>query len=187
MNWVMPFPYTSISGHYGTVSAYRRLKGMQPHSGTDWAQREGTPIPAISHGTIKLVQWSNILGWVVVQTAWDYAKNKTKYIGYCHLYCNQHGSSCTGTAIGCTNPFPVKVGQKVTAGTAFGIKVSTTGSASTGPHLHATLGDSVKAVFGATRSKQDLYKFILEQQKLGSAPPKARRQVKVCPTCQKPL
>lgn len=64
--WLMPFPDSSITGHYGTLSAYRKSKGMQPHSGTDWAQKDGTLIPSITDGEIVLIQWSKILGWVIV-------------------------------------------------------------------------------------------------------------------------
>ena len=33
----MPFPENSITGEYGTMSAYRKKNGLQAHSGTDWA------------------------------------------------------------------------------------------------------------------------------------------------------
>ncbi len=71
MSWILPFPDSQITGHYGTLSDYRRKMKMQAHSGTDWAQKTGTLIPAIAEGEIKLIQWSKILGWVVVQSAKD--------------------------------------------------------------------------------------------------------------------
>jgi murein DD-endopeptidase MepM/ murein hydrolase activator NlpD len=76
-----PFPSNKVTGHFGTLSEYRRKNGLQPHSGTDWAMPEGTPIPAIAKGTIKLIQWSKVLGWVVVQTAMD-KEGKIWYLGY---------------------------------------------------------------------------------------------------------
>lgn len=176
--WVMPFPQSKITGHYGTLSAYRKKMGMQAHSGTDWAMPSKTLIPAITDGTIKLIQFSKILGWVVVQTGWDVKAKKTKYIGYCHLWCDKHGAKCGGPSAGCKSPSTsFKLGQKVKVGEKFGIRVSTTGSASTGNHLHATLGNSVKSVFGTTAQKEDLYRFIQSQSK-GEAPKQANPQTK---------
>lgn len=188
--WITPFPDSKISSHYGSMSEYRRRNKMQPHSGTDWAVRSGTLIPAITDGTVKLIQFSSILGWVVVQTAWDDIKNKTKFIGYCHLYCSFHGANCEGPKQGCKTPLKkTKVGDRVKAGQKY-LKVGNSGSASTGPHLHATIGSTVKSVFGSTRSKQDLYKFIQEQIKFNAskqtnqeAPSVVLPSVKRCPTC----
>lgn len=175
MTWRVPFPDKTITGHFGTMSNFRRARGMQAHSGTDWAVRAGTLIPAISSGTVRLIQFSAVLGWTVVQTAWDQKRNRTKYIGYCHLFCSYHGAECKGPAQGCRTPLKAtKVGDKVTVGQRY-LKVGNSGSATSGAHLHATLGNTVKAVFGATEIKEDLYKFIQEQG------------VEVCKTCKKPL
>ena len=64
--WVMPFPESAITGEFGTLSAYRKAKGMQPHSGTDWGIKANTLIPSITAGEVALIQYSKILGWVVV-------------------------------------------------------------------------------------------------------------------------
>ena len=161
--WVQPFPEKYITAHYGESSEYRIRNKMQPHSGTDWARPSGTPVPAIASGTIRLVTWSSVLGWCVEQTAWDYIRNKTMRIGYAHLTCDKHRDSCGGPKAGCKKPFNVKVGQKVKVGEEFGIKVGNTGSASTGAHLHATLGSRPRAIFAATSAKQNLYCAIQEQ------------------------
>ena len=175
MNWRTPFPDSKITGHFGTMSDFRRANGMQAHSGTDWAVRAGTLIPAISSGTVRLIQFSSVLGWTVVQTSWDHKRNKTKFIGYCHLYCSYHGAECKGPQQGCKTPLKAtKVGDKVKVGQKY-LKVGNSGSATSGAHLHATLGNTVKAVFGPTSVKEDLYKFIKEQE------------VKVCRTCKRPL
>ena len=171
MSWVMPFPEKSITGEYGTMSAYRRKNKMQAHSGTDWApagSRKGTTLlPMVADGTIKLTQYSRILGWVVVQTAMDNA-GKVWYIGYCHLKCNKCGINCKG-GHDASQAFKVKVGDKVKAGdTSHGITLGTSGVASSGVHLHATAGKTVKAVFGMTRDKSDLKKLI--QQNAGPLP-----------------
>lgn len=147
--WQLPFGDKFVTGHYGTMSEYRKKHNMQPHSGTDWAQPEGTPIPAIAKGTIKLIQWSDVLGWVVVQTAMD--KNKDIwYLGYCHL----------------AKKPEYEVGHKISAGDKIGAigggKKFPSGSASSGGHLHATASKTLKGVFGPTTAKVDLYKLIKE-------------------------
>ena len=177
MSWIMPFPEKSITGEYGTMSAYRKARGMQAHSGTDWAptgSRNGkTLIPAIADGTIKLTQFSKILGWVVVQTAADKA-GKIWYIGYCHLKCNQHGIACKG-GHDASLAFKFKVGDRFVAGdTSHGMTIGNSGLASSGCHLHATAGKTVKAVFGMTRDKSDLKKLIQ-----ANSGPSAESKVKV--------
>lgn len=144
-----PFPSNKVTGHFGTLSEYRRKNGLQPHSGTDWAMPEGTPIPAIAKGTIKLIQWSEVLGWVVVQTAMD-KEGKIWYLGYCHL------AKKPDYAIG------HKVAEGDTVGKIGGGKKFPSGSASTGGHLHATASKTLKGVFGTTAQKVDLFKLIEE-------------------------
>lgn len=149
----MRFPFSSnkITGHFGTLSEYRRKNGLQPHSGTDWAMPEGTPIPAIAKGTVKLIQWSKVLGWVVVQTAMD-NQGQIWYLGYCHL------AKKPGYEVG------HKVAEGDIIGAIGGGKKFPSGSASTGGHLHATAGKTLKSVFGTTEQKVDLYKLIQENQ-----------------------
>jgi len=167
---------------------------MQAHSGTDWGVKSGTLIPAITDGTVKLIQYSSVLGWVVVQTGWDNIKKRTKYIGYCHLNCSFHGAECKGPKQGCKTPLKsTKVGDKVKAGQKY-LKSGNSGSASSGPHLHATLGNSLKSVFGATRAKQNLHTFIQEQAKFiekqqanKETPKVVLPKVEVCKTCKRPL
>lgn len=144
MSWKAPFPDKKITGHYGTMSEFRRKNNMQAHSGTDWAMKEGTPIPAIARGTIKFVGESKVLGHVIVQSAAS-KDGKIWYIGYCHLQ----------------KPPTLKVGDKVAQGDPVGL-VGNTGSASSGPHLHATLSRQVRGVFGPTNVKADLHKAIKE-------------------------
>jgi len=192
--WVFPFPDAQITGHYGTMSEYRRRNKMQPHSGTDWRARAGTSIPAITSGTVRLIQFSSVLGWVVVQTGWDNLKRKTKYIGYCHLFCDVHKAKCEGPSKGCKSPSArYRVGQKVKAGEKFGIRIGNSGSATTGAHLHATIGSTPKSVFGPTKSKEDLHKFIQRQregakaQQTNKKTPKVVLPIKRCPCCKQPL
>ena len=129
-NWMLPLPpQNRMTGHFGKK---RTFKGApkNPHRGTDWALKNGQLIHAITDGKIMLIQYSKILGWVVVQSAKDNA-GKVWYIGYCHLK---------------ESPKNKKVGDRVKMGDWIA-KGGNTGSASSGPHLHATLSDSVKGVF----------------------------------------
>lgn len=136
---MQPFAEDRITGQFGTRSAFRIRNGLGPHRGTDWAKPNKTPIPAITDGTIALVQYSKILGWCIVQTAW--AEGKTWYIGYAHL----------------AKKPTLKKGDKVKMGETIAL-LGNTGSASSGPHLHATLSTSRKGIFWG--KVYDLYKFI---------------------------
>lgn len=163
MSWVMPFPEKTITGEYGTMSAYRRKNGLQAHSGTDWSppgsNKGKTLIPSIANGTIKLIHYSKFLGWVVVQTAAD-KDGKIWYIGYCHLKCKTHGVNCKG-GHDASAALDVKLGDKVKAGdVSHGMTMGNTGVSSSGVHLHATLAKTVKGVFGMTKDKYDLKKAI---------------------------
>lgn len=88
--------------------------------------------------------WSDVLGWVVVQSGWDYKAKRTVFVGYCHL----------------KRKSKLKVGQKITMGEGIGIQ-GNTGSASRGDHLHLTVGPTQKHVFiGVTFDPEQ---FIKEQ------------------------
>lgn len=145
-DWRLPYPDKFITGHFGTLSEFRKARNMQPHSGTDWARPRGTRIPAIAKGTIRLIQFSKVLGWVVVQTAMD-KDGQIWYLGYCHL----------------DNKPGYEVGQKVTKSQTIGLIGSS--GVSSGPHLHATASKTLKGVFGVTSAKVDLYKLILANTK----------------------
>ena len=170
--FMFPFPDSALTGHFGKV---RRIRGKDtsPHRGTDWAAKRGTPIPAVSEGSVKLVQYSKVLGWVLVQTVYGNDK-KTRYVGYCHMKIKP----------------TLKVGAKLKIGQTIG-KVDTEGY-STGPHLHATLSTSVKGVFYGT--VLDLYKYLSENVEKPSASAvrsqKSTQSVKIvhtCPHCKKEL
>ena len=164
--WVKPFPDSTLTGHFGKVRTFKGAPS-NPHRGTDWAPG-AKPIPAIADGTIKVIKWSNIMGWGVVQTAWD---GKVKFIGYHHLDCPKHKDKCKGDH---ENPFPIKVGDKVEAGKAIpGLLVGNTGSASSGRHLHATLSNT--ELGGWSGQVFDLYKAILDSS---DSEPKATQETK---------
>lgn len=141
----LPFHHSKITGRFGTLSEFRKARGMQPHSGVDFAMPIGTPIPALARGTIVLSQESKVLGHVVVLRIMD-KKKKLAYIGYCHL--KEPG---------------LAVGTKVNEGDTIGL-VGNTGSASSGPHLHMTVSYEIKGVFGPTSVKIDPIQFIKDNR-----------------------
>lgn len=169
----LPFPESTITGVYGSMSDFRRKNNMQAHSGTDFApagsSKGKTAIPAVASGTIELVQFSKVLGWVLVQTVWDVKKKKAAYVGYCHL----------------KDEPKLKVGDKVVEGDAIGI-VGNTGSASSGAHLHLTISWTVKGVFGATADKFDFVEWLKTQatkQTNKKTEAVVLPKVKTCKTC----
>jgi murein DD-endopeptidase MepM/ murein hydrolase activator NlpD len=178
-DWRLPYPDQYITGHYGTLSEYRKAHNMQPHSGTDWARPLGTRIPAIAKGTIRLIQFSKVLGWVVVQTAMD-KNGQVWYLGYCHM------DKRPG----------YEVGQKIVKGQTIGL-IGNTGQSS-GPHLHATASKTIKGVFGPTSAKVDLYALIKENIKSETSKQKDAKVktmvesveskiIYACPHCKKEL
>lgn len=190
----LPFAESSITGIYGSMSEFRRKNGMQAHSGTDFApagsNKKKTLIPFVAKGKITLIQWSNVLGWVVEHTAWDAKKKKAAYIGYSHLACAKHGISCKGghdASIAIPN---LKVGQEIEEGVAV-LEMGNTGSASSAKHLHLTISWKHKGVFGMTADKFDFVEWAKTQAapaakgavKKETAKPKAEAAKKVCPTC----
>lgn len=190
----LPFPANSITGVYGSMSDFRRKNKMQAHSGTDFApagsNKKKTLIPFVAKGKITLIQWSNILGWVVEHTAWDVKKKKAAYIGYSHLACAKHGVNCKG-GHDAVVAFPsLKVGQEVEEGAAV-LEMGNTGSASSAKHLHLTISWKHKGVFGMTADKFDFVEWVKTQVipaakgavKKVTAKPKAEAVKKVCPTC----
>jgi murein DD-endopeptidase MepM/ murein hydrolase activator NlpD len=191
----LPFPERDITAPYGEMSAYRKSHGMQPHSGTDFApagsNRGRTKIPSVGAGTIKLIQWSDVLGWVIVQTVWDIKQNKAIYIGYCHISCNNHGMNCKGPKVhGDHAPVNKKVGSKVKEGQTMAY-IGNTGSASSGVHLHLTGSRTLKGVFGVTSAKFDIVEWVKTQEVPKKAfkpePPNQKTSVKYCTCCKRPL
>lgn len=163
--WKMPFAEKFVTGEFGTRSKFRIANNLGPHRGTDWARPSGTKIPAITSGTVSLVQWSSMLGWVLVHTGW--AEGKTWHIGYSHLL---------------EKP-TLKVGDSVKIGQTIGM-MGSTGSASSGPHLHATLGNTAKSVFWG--KVYDLKAFIKKQIESETSKPVAKPALKKTTTAAKP-
>jgi murein DD-endopeptidase MepM/ murein hydrolase activator NlpD len=114
--YVEPFPAKTRNDVFGDLSPYREGR---PHRGQDWSVPEGSLIKAMGSGAIKVNEWSDGLGWFVIQST-DAGK---KFILYAHLKEKPN----------------LSIGKFVTAGkTAIG-RVGSTGKYSTGAHLHLSV------------------------------------------------
>jgi len=159
-DWRLVYDEKYITSHYGEMSAFRKANNMQSHSGTDWARPLGTRIPAIAKGTIRLIEFSKVLGWVAVQTAMD-KDGVIWFLGYCHMDAKPGYS----------------VGQKITKSQTIGLLGNS--GVSSGPHVHVTASKTLRGLFGATAEKVDVYKLIMANIK-GAEP-------EVCKCCKRPL
>jgi murein DD-endopeptidase MepM/ murein hydrolase activator NlpD len=120
-----PFSSKTRGDEFGNLAPYRNGR---PHRGQDWSPKEFSPIPAITDGTVFLNEWSDVLGWFIVHSAKD-----GMWVQYAHL----------------AEQSPLKVGTKVKLGDVLGKvgggKNSKSGTASTGAHLHMSIGKANKA------------------------------------------
>jgi murein DD-endopeptidase MepM/ murein hydrolase activator NlpD len=124
----LPFSRSTFGNRFGIKGPFY---GPQGHRGTDFVRGAGTPIPAIAHGVVTDLFWSSVLGHVTVVKHVE-KDGDVVYSGYCHQ------SAQT-----------VRVGQTVKRGQIIG-RVGTTGSASSGNHLHMTMSRSRTGVtYGA--------------------------------------
>ncbi len=118
----------------------------QPHRGLDFVHGPGKPVPAVSAGVVAVSAFHQGLGWVVEVEGRDGV-----YVGYCHLLEQGLG-----------------VGERVNVGSTVGY-VGSTGTQSTGPHLHITKGDRRGAVFGATMAwLSDPWPYIQAAKSIGA-------------------
>lgn len=175
-NYRLPFPV--VYDHFGTHSPERKKMGLGPHRGCDYNGLDpktkkrvykfakGTPLPAVGDGVIALNKWSAVLGWVVV------LKVGKHYFGYCHL----------------DKQSPLKVGTKVKSGDSVG-GAGTSGSASSGVHLHFTLSLDLNGVFAGKvyDAHAFLEKMIAREEalavKAATAPTPTAEKTKCCASC----
>lgn len=104
-------PHIDTADGFGSTMPPR----SNPHRGLDIQWPEATPVPSYVGGFVERVYWSNVLGNVVVLRA------EFGWVGFCHLL-----------------SVAVSMGQAVPAGGVIGL-LGSTGTASTGPHLHTTV------------------------------------------------
>jgi murein DD-endopeptidase MepM/ murein hydrolase activator NlpD len=140
--WTMPLKKGYKYGPlFGVVDTWH----PNGHRGTDYnGFAGGAPLLAVNDGVIVVNKFSAVLGNVVVLQVGKH------FFGYCHL----------------DKPSPLKVGAKVTSGQVIG-GAGTTGSASSGVHLHLTLSLLKEGVFGGKVYDADAFlkKVIASQAK----------------------
>jgi murein DD-endopeptidase MepM/ murein hydrolase activator NlpD len=149
--YVEPFAAKLRGDEFGNLAPYRNGR---PHRGQDWHPAEKSVIKGIVDGTVFVSEWTDVLGHIIIQSAGD---------GYWVLYAHLAEVS------------PLKKGDKVKAGeTVIGLvgggKNTPSGSASTGAHLHLSIGKANKAWsnpnihLAAYESLVDPLKHILENK-----------------------
>lgn len=116
-----PFPAKSRGDEFGNLAPYRNGR---KHRGQDWSPKENSPIKAITTGTVGLVAWTDVLGWILVHSSHD-----EKWILYAHLA--EKPSLVKGDKV---------EGGKTVIGKVGGGKNTPSGTASTGAHLHLSIG-----------------------------------------------
>ena len=131
--YVEPFSPKLRNDEFGNLAPYRNGR---PHRGQDWSPKELSPIKASATGTVFASEWSDVLGWYVTYSA-ALTDNKGKvhnvFIQDAHL----------------AKQSDLVKGDKVVAGVTVVGKVGggkyKSGSASTGAHLHQTIGKANKS------------------------------------------
>ena len=122
--YIEPFAAKLRGDEFGNLAPYRNGR---PHRGQDWHPAEKSPIPAIVDGTVFVNEWTDVLGHILIQSAGD---------GYWVLYAHLAEAS------------PLAKGTKIKAGDIIGKvgggKNTPCGSASTGAHLHLSIGKANK-------------------------------------------
>ena len=135
-NWRLPLDKFNRGPKFGVVDSWH----PNGHRGTDYnGFAAGYPCKAVGDGEVVLNQFSKVLGNIVV------IKVGKWFFGYCHL----------------VKPSPLKVGTKVKSGDVVG-GAGTTGSASSGVHLHFTLSLEQNGVIGG--KVYDAHEFIIKMK-----------------------
>lgn len=133
--YVEPFPKNKRGDGFKNMASYR----TQPHRGVDWSVAGGSKIKAITGGTVMEVGETKILGHYLVQSTYD-----KHFILYAHLQV----------------PTTLKQGDKVEAGKTIVGLVGTTGTASTGNHLHVTYGVKKNLITAGMLDLRDLFAVL---------------------------
>lgn len=159
MTWAHPFSKTTITSRFGDTA-----NRSSPHRGLDYAPGAQQIIPAVTAGRVVNIFYSSCLGWVC-----EVKENEHDiFIGYSHLYCNKHRDiNCDGTGHddGSTCMQSLKVGDLVEAGQPVG-RIGTSGTCSTGPHLHLTFAKEKDPRYAKTFDPE---KFIDQKEDMQNA------------------
>ncbi|RYE77402.1 MAG: hypothetical protein EOO74_06945, partial [Myxococcales bacterium] len=128
----LPFGNPNLSDGWGSTCCGR----TNPHRGVDFPQAKGTKIPAVADGVVRRNEFNGCLGNSLVIEHAD-----GMFSGYAHLV----GAS------------PLPIGATVKRGDTIG-HVGSTGTCTTGPHLHLTIAPGVDGFKSGTTV--DPYAYI---------------------------
>ena len=131
--YVEPFSPKLRNDEFGNLAPYRNGR---PHRGQDWSAKELATIKASGTGTVFASEWSDGIGWYVTYSSVlvdNKGKTHNVFIQDAHL----------------AKKSDLVKGDKVVAGVTVIGKVGggkyKSGSASTGAHLHQTIGKANKS------------------------------------------
>lgn len=127
----LPFSNPNLADGWGSTAGR-----ANPHRGVDFPQAANTPIPAVADGVVRVVTFNGCLGNVIVLEHAD-----GMFSGYAHMI----------------RTSPLAIGTVVSRGQTIG-NVGTTGTCTTGNHLHLTMSASVNGYY--TGTTVDPYKYI---------------------------
>jgi murein DD-endopeptidase MepM/ murein hydrolase activator NlpD len=130
--YIEPFPKAKRGDEFKNFASYR----TNPHRGVDWSVAGGSKIKAITGGTVMEVGETKVLGNYLIQSTYD-----KHFILYAHFQ----------------KPSELKQGDKVVAGETIVGLVGTTGTASTGNHLHVTYGIKKNLITADIKDLRDLW------------------------------
>ena len=130
--YIEPFPKAKRGDEFKNFASYR----TNPHRGVDWSVPGGSKIKAITGGTVMEVGETKVLGNYLIQSTYD-----KHFILYAHFQ----------------KPSELKQGDKVVAGETIVGLVGTTGTASTGNHLHVTYGIKKNLITADIKDLRDLW------------------------------
>lgn len=133
--YVEPFPKAKRGDGFKNMASYR----TNPHRGVDWSVAGGSKIKAITGGTVMEVGETKVLGNYLIQSTYDGC-----FILYAHFQA----------------PTTLKQGDKVEAGKTIVGLVGTTGTASTGNHLHVTYGVKKNLITAGMLELRDLFAVL---------------------------
>ncbi len=155
--YVEPFPKNKRGDGFKNMASYR----TNPHRGVDWSVPGGSKIKAITGGTVMEVGETKVLGHYLVQSTYD-----GHFILYAHFQV----------------PSTLKQGDKVEAGKTIVGLVGTTGTASTGNHLHVTYGVKKNLITAGMPDLRDLFAVFDAAPKKSVVSKVATAVKKVVPT-----
>jgi murein DD-endopeptidase MepM/ murein hydrolase activator NlpD len=159
--YIEPFPKAKRGDGFKNMASYR----TNPHRGVDWSVGGGLKIKAITGGTVMEVGETKVLGYYLVQSTYD-----GHFILYAHFQ----------------KPSELKVADKVEAGKTVVGLVGTTGTASTGNHLHVTYGVKRNLITATMADLRDLFAVFDSAPKKTVAAKVASAVKKVVPTKKAP-